>query len=211
MKDEADLWIHESFGAYAESLYVEEVYGREAALDYINAKKPQVRNVAPIIGPYGVNRSGHDDMYDKGQLVLNTLRSVLDDDELWFSILLGIQRTFRHQNVDAQQIFDYINARADRDLDSFFDQYFKHPDLPVLELRLATDGDDLVIRYRWRADVDDFRMPVRVTTAPDRFETIAPTADWQTLDLPAMTPDDFRVAEDLFYVAIDREVADPAD
>ncbi len=38
-KDVADMWIHESFGAYAESLYVEDQFGRAAALKYINGKK----------------------------------------------------------------------------------------------------------------------------------------------------------------------------
>ncbi|RUL85015.1 M1 family metallopeptidase [Tautonia sociabilis] len=204
MSDEADLWIHESFGAYAESLFVEHVFGREAALDYINAKKPNVRNAAPIIGPYGQNRSGDPDMYDKGQLVLNTLRSVLDDDELWFATLREIQETFRYRNISADMLFGFINARTGRDLTAFFDQYLRHPGLPVLQLRFDPDGDDLVVRYRWEADVETFAMPIRVTVAPDRFEEILPTGDWQELRLQGITPDAFEVAEDLYYVAVDR-------
>lgn len=65
-KDIADMWIHESFGAYAEALYVEYNWGHKAALEYINAKKQNVRNEEPIIGPYNVNHEGSSDMYDKG-------------------------------------------------------------------------------------------------------------------------------------------------
>jgi aminopeptidase N len=53
--DIADMWIHESFGAYAEAVYVECMYGYEDALKYINGKKPDVSNTRSIIGVYGVN------------------------------------------------------------------------------------------------------------------------------------------------------------
>jgi hypothetical protein len=49
-----------------------------------------VRNTEPIISICNVQHEGSADMYDKGQLVPNTLRSVINDDELWFSILKGI-------------------------------------------------------------------------------------------------------------------------
>ncbi len=46
-QDPADMWIHESFGAYAEALYVESLYGREQSLAYINGKKTNVGNTSP--------------------------------------------------------------------------------------------------------------------------------------------------------------------
>ncbi len=204
MSDNADLWIHESFAAYAEALYVEDVYGREESLEYINAKKRSVRNVAPIIGPYDLNQSGHPDMYDKGQLVLNTLRSVLDDDDLWFSILLGLQRSYRYQNINADIVFDYINRSTGQNLNYFFDQYFRSAKLPVLELRFEPTNDTFAVQYRWRADVEDFRMPIQVTTAPDTFETIRPSPDWQTIRFESTDIDEFEVATDLFYIEVER-------
>ncbi len=89
-KDIADMWIHESFAAYAEAVYVEHLYGYDEAQRYINGKKSNVSNTRPIIGVYGVNNEGSSDMYDKGQLVLNTLRHVIEDDSLWWRIIHGI-------------------------------------------------------------------------------------------------------------------------
>ena len=108
-KDIADMWIHESFAAYAEALYAEYNWGHKASLEYINAKKQNVRNDEPIIGPYNVNHEGAGDMYDKGQLVLNTLRDVIANDKLWFSILKGFQKKYAYQTVDADDIINYIN------------------------------------------------------------------------------------------------------
>jgi aminopeptidase N len=139
-------------------------------------------------------------MYDKGQLILNTLRSVLDDDGLWFSILRGLQEKFRHQTLSGDEAFAFINQKANRDLSYFFEQYFRRANIPTLAVQIVKDGDSVTARYRWEADVKDFRMPVKVTTAPGKFEFIIPTTEWQTKKLSGITPEDFKVAEDLFYV-----------
>ncbi len=202
MKDIADMWIHESFGAYAESLFVEDQYGRAEALKYINAKKGNVRNDRPIIAEYGGYHRSAQDMYDKGQLILNTLRSVLDDDALWFAILSGIQQKFKYQNVSADELFAWINQKAGRDLGYFFEQYFRHANIPALAVQTVKEGDSVTARYRWEADVDSFRMPVKVTTAAGKYELITPTTAWQTTKLDGLAPEDFKVAEDLFYVKV---------
>jgi aminopeptidase N len=202
MKDLADMWIHESFGAYAESLFVEDQYGHDQAIKYINAKKPNVRNDRPIIADYGRYHRSAQDMYDKGQLILNTLRSVLDDDALWISIMRGLQDKFRYQNASADEVFAYINEKSGRDLTYFFNQYFRHANIPALAVQTTKEGDSITARYRWEADVDNFHMPIKVTTAPGKYEFITPTTEWQTKKLDGVAPEDFKVAEDLFYINV---------
>ncbi len=201
-KDIADMWIHESFAAYAEALYVECQYGYQAYLNYQNGKKYGVRNDRPIIGPYGVNREGASDMYNKGSLILHTLRHVIDDDNLWFAILKGIQTKFRHQTVTADDIFNYINKMTGTDYSTFFDQYFKHTTIPKLQVVISKQGSKVSARYRWQADGENFAMPVKVTTAKNNFEFIYPTLKWQSTNLDLIDPEDFKVAEDLFYIDV---------
>jgi len=199
-KDIADMWIHESFAAYAEALFVEHMWGYRESLAYINGKKQNVRNISPIIGIYNVQHEGSGDMYDKGQLVLNTLRSVIDNDDLWFSILKGIQQTFKYQTVTADDIFGYINKRTGNDYTYFFDQYLKYPKIPELIAVVTKKGDSVTAMVRWSADVMDFRMPIRVTTSKDKYEFIHPTTTWQTIKLGDMRPEDFKIEKDRFYV-----------
>lgn len=201
-KDIADMWIHESFGSYAEALYVEYNWGREAALKYINAKKQNVKNDKPIIGPYNVNHEGSQDMYDKGQLVLNTLRDVINNDTLWFSILRGIQKEFAYKTVDADDIINYINQRTGADYNYFFDQYLRYPGIPELIAVVTQKGDTTSLRFKWNADVKDFRMPIKVTTEKGLFKFIYPTTSWQTIILKNLDPSDFRVDEDEFYCKV---------
>jgi aminopeptidase N len=199
-KDVADMWIHESFGAYAEALFVEYWYGREQSLAYINGKKWNVRGDSPIIGTYNVQNEGSGDMYDKGQLVLNTLRSVIDNDSLWFSILRGFQKTYKYQTVTAETVFQYVNAKTGKDFTYFFDQYLKHTKIPDLNLFVTKKRDKVTLRYKWTADVPDFNMPVKVTTSEGKYDWIYPTSTWQTMTLGDIVPAHFKVAEDLFFV-----------
>ena len=210
-KDIADMWIHESFGAYAEALYVEYNWGHQAALKYINAKKQTVGNKEPIIGPYNVNHEGAKDMYDKGQLVLNTLRDVICNDKLWFSILKGLQEKYVYKTVDADDIINYIDQRTKTNYSYFFEQYLRYPTIPLLTVEITKKADSTALRYMWNADVKDFRMPIKVTTSKGHFAFIFPTMEWQTMKLKNFDPKDFRVAEDEFYcrVKINRYYFDP--
>ena len=201
-KDIADMWIHESFGAYAEALYVECLYGYDAYLEYQNGRKQGVRFDRPIIGAYNVNNAGSGDMYSKGALILGTLRSVIDNDSLWFDIIHGIQDTFKYQTVTAGDIFDFINQKTGTDYTYFFDQYFRHTNLPELMVRVTQKGDSVHAAYKWNADVKDFHMPVKVTTSKNNLSFIYPTTDWQTVALKGIKPDEFRVAEDLFFIKV---------
>ncbi len=198
--DAADMWVHESFGAYAEALFVEDLYGRSESLRYINAKKENVANMQPILGVPNVNHPGSGDMYDKGQLILNTFRTVLDNDSLWFSLLKGIAETFRYKAIDGSDIVRYVNRMTGKEYTSFFEQYLRYPKPPRLELMVAKKGDSVSVRYRWKADVQNFQMPVRLSIAGRLPQLITPTTSWQTMRMAGVRPGDFGIAEDLYYI-----------
>jgi aminopeptidase N len=204
--DIADMWIHESFAAYAEALYVECRFGYDQAMSYVNGKKAHVRNDRPIIGPRDVNTPGSGDMYDKGQLVLNTLRHVIGNDSLWWEILRSINQRFKYRCVDAEDIFRLVNEKTSADYDYFFDQYLKHPKPPKLDLAITQKGATIDLRYRWIADVDSFRMPIKIFGKGGNPILLHPTPTWQTLRLEDVNPEDLRVAEDQFYVDVKRTI-----
>jgi len=173
-RDIADMWIHESFANYAESLFTEYYYGREAGAAYVIGTRRNILNDKPIIGPYGVNRRGSGDMYHKGGNMLHTLRTWLGDDVRWRNLLRDIQATFRHQTVSTQQIEAYMQAQTGLPLQGFFDQYLRDTRIPVLEYK--SSGKKL--RYRYTQVVDGFAMPVRVRINGGELMTIQPTAEW---------------------------------
>ncbi len=197
--DIADMWVHEGFCTYAEALYVECMYDYEKAMDYVNAKKNWVANEAPIIGQYGVNKEGSGDMYRKGMLILNTLRHIIGDDEVWFDIVLGLNTDFRHSIVTHDEVVNYINQKTGKNFVPFFDQYMRHANLPVLEYSLQKKGRKLLVKYRWDADVKDFSMPVQFTDKKGKFHTLNAGSTWQTSTYKKVKPKDFKLAERMYY------------
>jgi hypothetical protein len=207
-RDIADMWIHEAFATYAEALMIESMLGPKAATAFLNNQKEGVGNKQPVIGVYDVNHIYYDigDMYSKGSLMLHTFRSVLHNDTLWFNLLRSIQQHFRYQTLSSDSLVSYICRFTNHDYTPFFDQYLKYPRLPRLEYALNEQGNNLVVRYRWKADIPSFDMPVKITTAPERMAFVHPTTAWHTITLKNMKMADFQVDEDHFFI----DVAGPA-
>jgi aminopeptidase N len=194
--DIADMWVHEAFASYAEALYTECRFGKAAGAAYVIGTRRNVRNDAPIIGPYGVNAEGSGDMYFKGANMLHTMRQLIGDDERWRGILRGLNATFRHQVVTGKQVQEYMSERAGTDLSRVFAQYLTTTNIPVFEYRLV--GDTLT--YRWAEVVPGFAMPLRVAVAQDHWVMLTPTEAWQTMVLPLAAPEDFRTDENFYVV-----------
>lgn len=178
-KDIADMWIHESFTAYSENLYLDYYFGTAAAADYVIGTRKNVQNDRPIIGIYNVNNSGSGDMYYKGANMLHTLRQLVDDDERWRSILRGINRDFYHQTVTTQEIESYLSEQTGKDLSAFFDQYLRTTQIPELEYRL----DNGSLKFRYTQIVDGFDMPIRIVLN-DQTQWIFPEATWKEMAIP---------------------------
>jgi aminopeptidase N len=197
-KDIADMWVHESFTTYSEALFVESQFGKQAAQEYIHGQRRNIQNDEPIIGPYGVNKEGSSDMYDKGSNLLNMLRLTINDDAKWRRILRGLSSTFYHQTVTGQQVIDYINRESGQDLTRIFDQYLRHRSLPVLEIRFEKNQ----AQARWVATVPDFDMPVRVRLKGGEYRLLPVGAKFKALDLPGATRETLEVDLLNYYIGV---------
>ncbi|MHB1312637.1 MAG: M1 family metallopeptidase [Gemmatimonadaceae bacterium] len=195
-KDNADMWVHESFANYAEGLYTECILGKDAGARYIVGNRRGIRNDRPIIPAYGVNDQGSGDMYPKGGEMLHTIRQIVNDDAKWRDILTGLNTTFWHRTVMGSEIEHYISDRAGTDLSKVFDQYLRTTMIPVLEYRI--DGDTL--SYRWSSVVPGFDMPVRATLDWPTMGLLHPTTSWQRTKVRVPNPSDFRVDENFYVV-----------
>lgn len=174
-KDIADMWIHESFANYAENLYLDYHFGSQASSEYVLGTRLKIMNNVPIIGHYDVNKEGSGDMYYKGGNMLHTLRTWLQDDVKWRSILRGLQKEFYHQTVTTAQIENYIADHSGKDLKAFFNQYLRDTRIPVLQYKIKRKK----LSYRYSKTVDGFNMPLRVMIDGGEKFWITPTAEWQ--------------------------------
>ncbi|WP_456865940.1 M1 family metallopeptidase [Galbibacter sp. BG1] len=192
-KDIADMWIHESFTAYSENLFLDYFYGKEASAAYVIGTRKAIQNDIPIIGKYNVNNEGSGDMYYKGANMLHTLRQLVEDDEKWRSILRGLGEKFYHQTVTTQQIEGYLSEKTGIDLTAFFNQYLRTVMIPKLEY--STNNNTL--KFRYTDIVEDFDMPIQVFIN-QKEQWIYPNKDWKEVN--ADTPiKEFKIDED-FYI-----------
>ncbi len=182
-KDIADMWIHESFTNYSESLFVEYYYGKDAGAEYVRGTRKGIKNDSPIIGNYDVNNEGSSDMYPKGGNMLHTLRQIVNDDEKWRGILRGLNSTFYHQTVTTKQIEDYLSQQVGIDLNPFFNQYLRDTRIPTLEY-FFKEGK---LGYRWTNCVPGFNMPVKVTLDGTE-KSLNPTTEWNRIEAKMETP-----------------------
>lgn len=177
VSDNADIWIHEAFATYAESIYIEETLGYEIGQKYLNSRKSEIRSDHPLVGVSGVNHFHYriEDKYTKGALMLNTLRHVVSDDVKWFETLRGIQSRFAHSFVDTNRLLGYFSEKLEMDLDSFFQQYLYGIQIPTLKIRKV---DDLRWDMRWEDSVDQFNLPL-----VSNNQEVMPQQDWQTIEV----------------------------
>lgn len=203
-KDIADMWIHEGFATYAEILVIEDRFGTEHVQEALDDQMNAVMGNEPVIGVYDVNHIHYDigDMYSKGSLLLHTFRSVLHNDTLWVNLLRAIQQKFRYQTLTTDDLVAFINDRTRTDYTYLFDQYLRYTNLPKLAVVLKQKEEYLEVTYAWQADVKNFRMPVRVTTAPEKMGFIYPTTRPKTMVLKNMSVEEFDVDTDNFYIDV---------
>lgn len=194
--DTSDMWIHEGWTTYLECLYVEYMYGRSDGLKYTNGYKSKVQNRRPIIPQRGINATPPQDMYFKGALFLNTLRSVIDDDKRWFALIRDVYQHFKYQNIMTEDLVAFFNEKTGRNLTPIFNQYLRRTALPILELKFSEGS----VAYKWKVDETNFSMPVRVGSR-DRWQLIQPTTEWQTLKT-TKKKDEFEVATDLYFIEV---------
>ncbi len=177
-KDVADMWIHESFTNYSESLFLEYHFGMDAGREYVRGTRRLIRNDRTIIGNYGVNSSGSGDMYVKGGNLLNMLRQIINDDEKWREILRGLNKTFYHKTVTTGEIENFISEATGINLEPFFDQYLRDIRIPVLEYYHR----DKQVYYRWSNCRDNFSIPIEIHYAGQSYN-LNPTRNWGTLPI----------------------------
>ena len=103
------------------------------SIHYLLELRPRIRNRRAIVGPRDEYYWGFEDAYNKGAWILHTMRSILDDDNMFFGILKGFQREFGSQIVCTEDLVEYINNVTGQDFEPFFDQYIFDRRPPTLE------------------------------------------------------------------------------
>ena len=180
-KDLADMWIHEGFTNYSETLFTDYVYGRQAGNEYNYGSRRGIQNDKPIIGPYGVNKEGSGDMYPKSGNMLHSIRHAMNDDEKFREMLRFMGKKFYHQTVTTEDIQQVVSQFFGSNVNKIFDQYLRTTQVPVLEYAISADKTKL--SYRYTNCVDGFNLPIFLNTTKGGLLLGPESNKWNTKEL----------------------------
>lgn len=167
--DWRDMWIHEGFQSFMDTLYIEQLRGKDAYFQAMRGRRRNIQNRAPVAPRAETDSSAYGgDIYDKGALTLHALRYLIGDEALFRSI-----RRMAYPNPEAEKwtdgralrlvtTEDFVNiasAEAKQDLRWFFEVYVRQPKLPILKASAANGA----LTLAWEApDNLPFPMPIDV-------------------------------------------------
>jgi len=176
-KDLADMWIHESFTNYSETIYTTCQSGVEAGNAYVRGTRELIENERPIVGKYGVNDEGSGDMYYKGGNMIHYMRQLFKDDEKFRLAMRAMNDSFYHKTVTYNDIVTFWSRKAGRDLSPLFSQYLTTIQIPKLEYKFKGKK----MQYRWANCISGYNIPVKVVINSNTEQWLEPVTSWKNL------------------------------
>jgi aminopeptidase N len=206
VSDFKDIWMHEGFATYSEMLFAESTLGYENSLLYARYNiAALIKNRFPVAGPAGVSYwdPGDNDVYNKGAMILHTIRNIVNDSTLFFEILQTFYSEYAvASHVTTENFIEVIERKTGSDWHDFFEVYLHRREVPILHWYYSPAGIEEtsgppggksgpVIAAKWTGVPEGFSMPVdlfckeqnititiKVSTKPELFfnETLSKCA-----------------------------------
>ncbi|MCR6637662.1 MAG: M1 family metallopeptidase [Sporocytophaga sp.] len=204
--DHGDLWIQESFTTYAEALFIECIYDYNTSVNYLLRQRNYIKNNEPVKGPSNVNYHywKDSDMYYKGSWMLHTLRAVIDNDSLWFSILKDIQDQFSQKQICSDELINFISQKGMINLQPFFNQYLLHTDIPVFKYKIEKKKGKYYLIYKLDAFEKDLALPIKIKSKNGNSIKIIAEDTVKKIEIEENSIEDFKIPTDLYYISVEK-------
>ncbi len=193
-----EMWLNEGWARYSEALFLENIYGGEAYIEYIleNHKDVILRAhqqdgqrfpVSPV--PHEATYGSH--VYNKGADMVHTLRGYMGD-AAFFEACRDFLSDSAWTDIHSTGLRDYFQNYTDADLNAFFDNWIFAPGYPEFRISAcvssATEVTVAVEQHRHYSDALYTHVPLQLSlvgTGGSYDTLIVAGSEWTaTIDVP---------------------------
>ncbi|SDF52654.1 M1 family metallopeptidase [Dyella sp. 333MFSha] len=191
-----DMWLHEAFATYMQPAYAESIGGKMSYFASLMQIRSRIANHHPIVSGtprreedvYEDERGGPgQDIYNKGALMLHTLRNLIGDEafyraarELVYGTDHPVPGNFAPRYGTTKEYIDIVDRVTGKDLHWFFNVYLYQAALP--EIVATREGQQLHLAWSVPGK-GPFPMPVDVRVG-DRIVSLPMTDGRGDVTLP---------------------------
>lgn len=201
--DWKDIWIHEGFQSFMDTLYVEKTVDKDAYFKAMKNRYKSLLNIRPV-APREPQTSfemsylppdykkGNEDDYSKGALFLNTLRYLIGDDAFFRSLrrmtypdplMEKVTNGKQTRFATTDDFLRIAEKESGKKLGWLFEVYLRQPALP--KLISETKDNQLILRWETPNSLP-FPMPIEVKIGEETKRVEMPNGT-ANIPLPANT------------------------
>lgn len=201
-RDYCDIWLHEGMATFSEALFLEKVYGKELYDWSINNFSRRVSNTIPVHKQCDVlyNSWVHStdlDIYNKGALILHSLRQLVGNDSLFLKSIYALQKHFSGQNISTDQFVLKLNELLGENYSEFFNWYLYESRPPVLKVYVSKIKG--VYQYKWHRNVPFYSDGIITLRHGEDLLELKPTAAIQSFSLTDGQLPKFLFGNSIYY------------
>lgn len=201
-KDYCDIWIHEGIATYSEALFLEKVYGQEDYEKRIRRMIFSTYNSIPIHKVcdvlYNSWANGQDqDIYDKGGLMMHSLRKVVKDDSLFFATLKQLQEKAGPRNLSTNEMIEELNTLLGKDYSTLLKWYLDEQKPP--QLIIFMDRENNQMWYKWEKEIPLMENEKIYLEVNNELLELDPSATNQSYSFTQGQKLKFRIEKSIYY------------
>jgi aminopeptidase N len=177
-----DIWLNEGFASYIEYLFKERFRAEQKAAHMQEFHRRILEFESPRGSVYVDDTTNADRIfsgrlsYSKGAAMIHTLRFVIDNDAVFFSLLKDYQQQFSGGNATTEQFKTLVEQKTGINLLTFFDQWIYKEGYPIFSAEWNQRNGKLFLKLNQQGSVPQsvsvFKTPLEVRFSGTDKDTV---------------------------------------